>query len=515
MSKKIKLLDCTLRDGGCTNNFNFGTEDMNYIKAHLEDACLDVIELGYINDKKGSSEGRTQYDSIDTVNLFLSEKKPSIEYVVMMDYGTFNPDHIPTRSENAIDGIRLAFHKKDRIDSIRIAKLLLDKGYKVFMQPMLLKSYTQEEIRDLIAQVNKEVPKIEAIYIVDSFGQMTPEEVKDYAFFFDKKVNPNINLGFHAHNNIELANINAQTMLEFECKRTLYVDSSMMGIGKGAGNAYTEDLIQYMNKIKGVIYKLKPIQKCIEEKVKPYSTQFKWGVSPEYRLSSEYGCTPSYINFFLKEGISVSNLPEVLKLLDPDKKVYFDEEHAQEIYKRYKSKIKLFVMDVDGCLTDGSLYIGENGEVTKAFNVYDGMGIKLLMKNEVVPVIITGRNDKATKLRAEQLDINEFYDVVDDKLAVLDEILIKYNCTYAQVACIGDDINDLPLLRNTGLKFIPKNAHQSVDIEGVYKLEATGGNGAIREVCDIIIERNRSIERGEELSKYGLVYMYGNNIEIK
>ncbi len=109
----IKVLDVTLRDGGCVNDFNFGQEYMDSILSALEGSAVDYIELGYIDEKKGSECGRTQYCNEKVIpQHFLKHKRRGITYVAMIDYGKFHIDHLDKRNEKGIDGIRLAFHKK-------------------------------------------------------------------------------------------------------------------------------------------------------------------------------------------------------------------------------------------------------------------------------------------------------------------------------------------------------------------------------------------------------------------
>lgn len=109
----LKVLDVTLRDGGCVNDFNFGQTYMEKILEAQEASGVEIIELGYIDENKGSKEGRTQYIDEQIISqIILKNKKPGITYVAMIDYGKFNVDKLQKRNENSIDGIRLAFHKK-------------------------------------------------------------------------------------------------------------------------------------------------------------------------------------------------------------------------------------------------------------------------------------------------------------------------------------------------------------------------------------------------------------------
>ena len=129
--KTIQVLDCTLRDGGCVNNFNFGSEYMEKILHSIEAAGMELIECGYIDEAKGSATERTQYSCEEDIkNNFVTKKKPGTTYVAMIDYGKYDVTKLPQKTDADIDGIRLAFHKKDRHNIISWGKTNIDKGYK-------------------------------------------------------------------------------------------------------------------------------------------------------------------------------------------------------------------------------------------------------------------------------------------------------------------------------------------------------------------------------------------------
>lgn len=147
------------------------------------------------------------------------------------------------------------------------------------------------------------------------------------------------------------------------------------------------------------------------------------------------------------------------------------------------SKIKLLVMDVDGTLTDGKIYMGNNGEVMKAFDVKDGCGIKdILPTMGITPVIITGRVSQIVENRAKEIGITELHQGVRDKLAVLKEVAEKYAATPDEIAYIGDDINDLDCIEYCGFTACPADAVEEVKLMVSYVCENNGGKGAIREL---------------------------------
>ena len=152
------------------------------------------------------------------------------------------------------------------------------------------------------------------------------------------------------------------------------------------------------------------------------------------------------------------------------------------------SKIKLLVMDVDGTLTDGKIYMGNNGEVMKAFDVKDGCGIKdILPSLGIIPVIITGRVSQIVENRAKEIGITELHQGVRDKLAVLKEVTEKYAATPDEIAYIGDDINDLDCIEYCGFTACPADAVEEVRQMVSYVCENNGGRGAVRDFIKKLI----------------------------
>ena len=148
-------------------------------------------------------------------------------------------------------------------------------------------------------------------------------------------------------------------------------------------------------------------------------------------------------------------------------------------------KIKLLVMDVDGTLTDGKIYMGENGEVMKAFNVKDGYAIAhMLPEMGIIPVIITGRKSKIVENRAKELGITELFQGVGDKLVQLKIVAEKYNAAPEEIAYIGDDLNDLECIEYCGVTACPADAVEEVMRRVTYVCKVNGGEGTVREFCD-------------------------------
>ena len=159
------------------------------------------------------------------------------------------------------------------------------------------------------------------------------------------------------------------------------------------------------------------------------------------------------------------------------------------------NQIKLIVLDVDGVLTDGKLYIGSDGEEYKSFHTQDGMGISLAHYSGIKFAIITGRKSMAVSKRAEELKIDFVYQGISEKIKVLEEIIEKTGIQLNEICYVGDDINDLPILRIVGFPCAPRNAVPLVKKTVRFVASSNGGEGAVREIIEEILQKQRNYDQ--------------------
>ena len=171
----------------------------------------------------------------------------------------------------------------------------------------------------------------------------------------------------------------------------------------------------------------------------------------------------------------------------------------QQIYDKAK-RIRLAVFDVDGVLTDGSLYLTDGGEEIKAFHSRDGHGMKMLRESGVELAIITGRSSRCVEARAKNLGVDLLFQGVADKARGFAELLASRQLDAAAAAFMGDDVVDLPVLRRCGLALTVPDAPLAVKQHADYVTRAPGGRGAAREVCELIMHAQGTLER--ELEAY-------------
>lgn len=163
-------------------------------------------------------------------------------------------------------------------------------------------------------------------------------------------------------------------------------------------------------------------------------------------------------------------------------------------------KIKIIVLDVDGTMTDGKVHVGNNGELYKSFNIKDGYGIKnILPKKDIIPIVLTGRKSESVLIRCKELNIEHIYQGVDNKKLFLDDLIKDMQCSYSQIAYIGDDLNDLEVMiqikKEDGIVGCPSDAVKEILQISDFVSSYSGGDGCVREFIEYLISnRNGDVK---------------------
>lgn len=158
-------------------------------------------------------------------------------------------------------------------------------------------------------------------------------------------------------------------------------------------------------------------------------------------------------------------------------------------------RIRLVIFDVDGVLTDGSLFLGDDGQEYKAFNSRDGHGMVMLQQTGVCLAVITGRTSNVVQMRMESLGISHVYQGYRQKLPAYEELKQRLALDDTEIAYVGDDVVDLPIMRRVGLPIAVADAHSAVKRGAVWTTSAPGGRGAAREVCELIMDAQGTLEQ--------------------
>lgn len=335
--KKISVLDCTLRDGGYCNQWKFGKHNITRIINGLVEADIDIVECGFLTKKLEYDVDATQFTEASQVDSFIPANKHGKLFVCMVNYGELPIEALPPASTTALDGIRVAFHKKDMLEALEYCKQIKEKGYLVFVQPMVSLSYTDEEFKQLIQLTNQLEPY--AFYIVDSFGVMKRKNLLHLYNIVEEFLNKGIIVGYHSHNNMQLAYSNAQTLADIETSREMIIDASIFGMGRGAGNLNTELFVEYLNDNCGKSYMRRPLLIIIDEILNNFHETNYWGYSLPNYLSAKHNAHPNYAGYLdSKKTLTVEAVDEIFAMMDEDKKISYDKAYAEELYVRYMAR---------------------------------------------------------------------------------------------------------------------------------------------------------------------------------
>lgn len=342
MIEKTKILDCTLRDGGYVNNWEFSEESTSEIIKSLIDSKIEIIECGFVSQKNGTGINSTQFKEIEQVNTLLKSLKKNLnssEFCVMINKGEYNLSTMPVFDPkmDVVSGIRYAFHKKDWKEAIEDVGVMIEKGYQVYVQAMVTLSYSDSEILQMIKEVNK--LDVYAMYIVDSFGAMFGDDFRRLHYLFENNLKEGIDLGYHSHNNLQLAYSNAIDFIQIrDINREIIIDSSIHGMGRGAGNLNTELFADYLNKKKNTDYNIVPLLESIDKYIEVIYKENYWGYSIAHFLSASFGCHPNYASFLVNtKTLSIVDMQKIISLLNDVERKNYSKSRIEELYINYKS----------------------------------------------------------------------------------------------------------------------------------------------------------------------------------
>ena len=334
----LYLLDCTLRDGGYLNDWEFGQNSISNIFSRLVSSNVDIIEVGFLDDRRVFDMNRTIMPDTASVKKIFGEMSPEKSMVVgMIDYGTCGIECIQPCEESFLDGIRVIFKKEKMHAALQYCEQIKKLGYKVFVQAVSITSYSETELQELVALVNEIHPH--ALSMVDTYGLCDAPTLAGFVNVIDRDLKPDICLGYHAHNNFQLGYSNAISILNLGLERDVLVDGTLYGMGKSAGNAPLELLAMYMNMHFGKSYDLGQIQEAITTCILDLHQKKPWGYTLFYYIAASNRCHPDYVSYLMnKRTLSVTSINEILQKIPDDKKLGKDIKMLEEIYLEYQKR---------------------------------------------------------------------------------------------------------------------------------------------------------------------------------
>src|ERR1051326_364294 len=279
---EIKVLDCTIRDGGLMNNHKFPDEVVKAVYQACVNAGVDYMELGYKASRKilvPGEQGAWKYCLEEDIRRIVGENPSSLKLAVMADAERtdYHEDILP-KDKSVIDMVRVATYINQIPTALEMLKDAHDKGYQTTVNLMAVSTVPEYELNEGLEMLAKS--PADAIYVVDSFGTLYSEQVQylvrkylAYCKAAGKEV------GMHAHNNLQLAFANT---IEAIVLGANMLDATMAGLGRGAGNCPMELLIGFLHNPK---YNLRPVLRCVQDTIEPLRDELKWGFDLPYMLT--------------------------------------------------------------------------------------------------------------------------------------------------------------------------------------------------------------------------------------
>lgn len=319
--KKIQILDCTLRDGGYINNWEFGFDNIKEIIFNLSSANFDFLECGFLKPDT-YNKNKTIFSNLNQLLKLLPDKNFKTKYALMINYGEVDINNINENDSNIF--LRVAFKKYQLKDALVFIQQLKEKNYNIFINPMHTDIYSKDELLTLLDNVNKIKPF--AFSIVDTIGAMDKDYILKLYNIINSNLSNNISLCFHSHNNLGLSYLNTLELIKHNNSRNLIIDCSLMGMGRCAGNLAAEEIISKFD-----LYDKKIIDKTIEKYIKPIHHASFWGQKKEYLLSAKYRLHPNYAKYLIDRNFSINKIEKTFNLIPEDKKDDFDVKIIEKI----------------------------------------------------------------------------------------------------------------------------------------------------------------------------------------
>ena len=339
MMKKIQMLDVTLRDGAYINHSHFGVPALRGIIQKMQDANIEIIECGWLKNAP-YEEGSSYYHvPADLIPYLPVQKKQNETYVVMIDWDRYDLNNLPENNGKSIDAIRVVFPHGKAKGGAAVAKEIRAKGYQVYFQIANTLAYSDDDLRELATVINDVDPV--SVSIVDTFGAMYEEDLARIVAVLDRHVDRQVKLGFHSHNNQQLAFALTKHFVDIlaDSDREIVLDSSLCGMGRGAGNATTELVASFLNRKHHGDYDMNAIMDAIDLYMTYFKENYSWGYSTPYMIAGMYCCHVNNIAYLLENHrTSAKDMRSIIESLSPEDRKKYDYDLLEAKYIENQSR---------------------------------------------------------------------------------------------------------------------------------------------------------------------------------
>lgn len=340
--KNVCILDCTLRDGGRIINCAFPDQEIIEISNRLADARIDIVEVGFLRDRRkidyrGNS---TFFTDVDQMKPFINRRPRNTMYTAFIDYGMCDIDSLKPFDGTSIDAIRFGFTKKnydeERDEIVRWAKVIKERGYKLFVQGVNSLNYADIELLEVIKLINEIHPY--SFGIVDTYGAMYMDDVDRLYSLVDHNMFPDICINFHSHNNYQLSFAFAQEVIKLSetSNRQVIIDGTLGGMGKVAGNLNTELIVDFLVRKKHYDYEFEDILDILDDYIYKYSLKHTWGYSTAAMMAGVYKSHPNNVIYLTEKfRLDTKDIGKLLSMIDPETRQRYDYDNIQKLYAEY------------------------------------------------------------------------------------------------------------------------------------------------------------------------------------
>ncbi|MCR4788452.1 MAG: aldolase catalytic domain-containing protein [Lachnospiraceae bacterium] len=336
---EIKLLDCTLRDGGYINDWKFGFHTTRDIISKLIDSGVDYVEVGFLRDCEYDREAVLFNSCKDIMPLLPPKhKRGNTQFSAMALHNKYDISKLEDCGENTVDIIRVTFHDYDIDEGLAYIRKVKEKGYKVFCNPINIMGYSDTMVLDLLNKVNEIQPY--GFSIVDTFGSMMKSDLRRLYSMIEHNLDKNIVLGLHLHENLGLAYSLAQEFLDMKSpERQCVIDGSMLGMGRVPGNLCIELIMDYMNRERGASYDVDPVLDGIDDHIAELKKIEAWGYNTAYALSAKYNLHRNYAEYLVNKGrLRAKQINRILGSIEEGKKTAYDEAYIEKLYEDFQNR---------------------------------------------------------------------------------------------------------------------------------------------------------------------------------
>jgi isopropylmalate/homocitrate/citramalate synthase len=324
----FSVLDCTLRDGGHVNGFNFGYKNIKKIITNLTKSRAEIVEIGFLRDCE-YDEDKTVFNTIQEAERVIDDPSEDVKYSVMIRPDWYDISKL--EESKKVNLIRFAFYFKDLDLTIKQAKIARDLGYLVFLNPVNITGYNEKDLDTVLSALAKFNPF--GVSIVDTYGSMTEKSLIPIYNKFESSLGKGITLGLHLHENLGLSFSIARKFLDIKAdNRPCVVDTSVLGMGRIPGNLPSELVMEFANRELGKRYEITNVLNLVSDPISKIKNDIPWGYSSEYAISAYLGIHRSYPEYLISSlKLEQDRAFEVMnKIADSGKGDFFSESVANE-----------------------------------------------------------------------------------------------------------------------------------------------------------------------------------------